>query len=106
VARLSRFVIADITQPRSVTQELTAIIGSLPLLSIQPLILRPEEPPHAFIQDVLGSDSVLKLHRYTSSQDLLASFDEAIIAPADKKRDELEVKRLRVIEEKLRDAHG
>jgi hypothetical protein len=101
VARLSRFVVADLTQPRSVTAELTAIVEQLPLLPIQPLILKSEEPPHAFITDVVVSDSVLKLYRYTNVQDLLASFDESILDPALKRRDELEVRRLRAIEEKL-----
>ena len=101
VARLSRFVIADLTQPRSVTGELTAIVEQLPLLPIQPLILKSEDPSHAFITDVVVSDSVLKLHRYANLQDLLASFDESILAPALKSRDELEERRLRAIKEKL-----
>jgi uncharacterized protein YjbI with pentapeptide repeats len=100
VARLSRFVIVDITQPRSVPAELEAIVPALPTVPVQPLIEASEEP-YAMFRDLVVRDTVLKLHRYTTLHDLLASFDEAIVDPALKMRDELEVRRLRAIEEKL-----
>jgi uncharacterized protein YjbI with pentapeptide repeats len=97
LADLSRFVIADITQPRSVLQELYHLVPNSPRLPIQPLILRTEEPTAVYSREMMSFDSVLKLHRYASAQDLLESFDQAVIASAEQKRTELEENRLRPI---------
>jgi uncharacterized protein YjbI with pentapeptide repeats len=97
VTRLSRYVIVDITQPRSVPAELEAIVPALPSLPVQPLIEGSEEP-YAMFRDLVERDSVLKLHRYRDLQDLLASLDEAIITPAETKLKDLEIARLRALE--------
>ena len=97
VARLCRFVIVDITQPRSVPAELEAIVPALPLVPVQPLIEGSDEP-YAMFRDLVVRDSVLKLHRYRELQDLLASFDGAIIASVEKKLRKLETIRLRALE--------
>jgi hypothetical protein len=44
LARLARFVIADITNPRSIPQELVSIVEQLPSLPIQPILLEGAKP--------------------------------------------------------------
>jgi hypothetical protein len=97
VARLCRFVIVDITQPRSVPAELEAIVPALPLVPVQ-LLIEGSEEPYAMFRDLVVRDSVLKLQRYRDCQDLLASFDETIIAPVEKKLRKLETAQLRILE--------
>ncbi len=44
LARLSRFVVADITEPKSIPQELVSIVESLPSVPVQPILLKGETP--------------------------------------------------------------
>jgi hypothetical protein len=100
VARLVRFVIADLTQPRSVPAELGAIVPAIESLPVQPLIKEPEEP-YGMFWDLVVRHSVLKVHHYKDLGHLLESFDEAVIAPAEDKFEELKEARVRAIEDKL-----
>jgi hypothetical protein len=100
VARLSRFVIADLTQPRSVPGELGAIVPAIESLPVQPLIEEPEEP-YGMFSDLAERRSVLKVHHYEDLGHLLESFDDEVIAPAEDKFQELKEARVRAIKEKL-----
>jgi hypothetical protein len=100
VARLVRFVIADLTQPISVPAELGAIVPAIKSLPVQPLIEEPEEP-YSMFSDLVDSHSVLKVHHYKDIENLLESFDDAVIAPAENKFEELKDARVRAIKEKL-----
>jgi hypothetical protein len=44
LARLARFVLADITEPRSIPQELVSIVQEVPSLPVQPILLQGHEP--------------------------------------------------------------
>jgi uncharacterized protein YjbI with pentapeptide repeats len=100
VARLVRFVIADLTQPRSVPAELGAIVPAIESLPVQTLIEEPEEP-YGMFSDLVERHSVLKVHHYKDLGHLLESFDDAVIAPAEEKFEELKEARVRAIKEKL-----
>jgi hypothetical protein len=44
LARLARFVVADITDPKSIPQELVSIVETMPSLPVQPLLQKGHEP--------------------------------------------------------------
>jgi hypothetical protein len=88
LAHLSRFVIADLTLPRSTPQELQAIVPSL-AVPIQP-ILQASKNEYSMSPDLKKYAWFLPLYRYNSLADLLTSLEEKVITPAEKKATELE----------------
>ena len=88
LAHLARFIIADITEPRSIPQELQAIVPAL-AVPVQPLLLEGSTGEYGMFQDLRKYDWVLEIHRYDSLESLLTSFGEKVIAPAEAKAKEL-----------------
>jgi hypothetical protein len=84
LARMARFVIADISDAKSVLQELQAIVPSSPLLAVQPIIAAPQEEPGMF-DSFKAYPWVLEVHRYDAPGQLLAHLDERVIRPVEKK---------------------
>jgi hypothetical protein len=81
LAHFSRFVIADISDAKSIPQELARIVPNLPSLPIQPIIAGSKHA-YGMFNDFGGYFSVLPLFRYKSVPHLLASLNAKIIAPA------------------------
>lgn len=67
LAHLSRFVVVDLTDPRSVPHELTVIVPNLPSVPVQPIILRGEKPFGMF-DHFRRYEWVLGLREYLSSE--------------------------------------
>jgi len=88
LAHLARFIIADITEPRSIPQELQAIVPHLQV-PVQPLILEGSTGEYAMFQDLNKYPWVLPIHQYKDLNYLLDSLGENIIAPAEAKAHEL-----------------
>jgi len=88
LAHLARFVIADLTDPRSVPQELTRIVPILPSLAVQPIILASQDPWSMF-GDLRHYPWVLSPYRYHSLAGLLGALDTDVVAPAEAKAREL-----------------
>jgi uncharacterized protein YjbI with pentapeptide repeats len=84
LARLVRFIIADITDPKSIPQELVSIVQTLPSVPVQPL-LQDESEPWGMYDHIRRFQSVLKIHRYHTIDDLLVSIKRKIITPAETK---------------------
>jgi uncharacterized protein YjbI with pentapeptide repeats len=82
LAHMARFIVADITDPKSIPQELTAIIPNLPSVPVQPLILN-SECEYAMYEHWKQYPWVLPIFRYKSTQHLLSSLDRKIITPAE-----------------------
>lgn len=93
LAYLSRFVIADITDAKSIIEELDSIVPNLTSLPIQPLLQAGFEPwgmyehyePYPWVMDI---------YRYENLEDLIASLEAKVVAPAEAKAEELTTKRL------------
>ena len=84
LALMSRFVIADITNPRSIPQELLAVVETTPSVPIQP-ILRYGSRPWGMYEHIKRYPWVLPIHKYRNKDGLLASLVQKIIAPAEAK---------------------
>src|SRR3954449_3077457 len=98
LARMARFIIADLTNPSSIPMELQAIVPHL-AVPVQPL-LEGSAQPFAMFRDLLEYDRVLPVYRYEGLDPLLASLADKVIAPAEAKVKALEEKR-RMIEAEL-----
>jgi hypothetical protein len=95
VARLARFVV-DLTDVKAVDQELQAIVPQIKV-PIRPLLLEGTEPPGPVLQTLWHDypDRLLKIHRYYDLDELLASFKEKVIDPAEAGREGIEAARAR-----------
>jgi hypothetical protein len=95
LAHLSRFIIADLSDPSSIPKELEAIIPTL-AVPVKPII-HVGERPYAMFKDNWKYEWVLEPYEYDQVDNLIDSLVDAVIAPAEKKADELEVKRTRAM---------
>jgi hypothetical protein len=100
LAHMARFVIADITDPRSIPQELKHIVPALPAVPIQPL-LHSADREWGMFTDFFDFPTVLPPHRYDTLEELLASVPTHVIAPAEQKAKEIAERRA-ALEQQLR----
>ncbi len=84
LARMSRFIVADITDPKSIPQELSQIVPDLPSVPVAPLILTSEQP-YAMFEHFKRYGWVLPLVRYKDTADLLKKLPRSVIEKAEKK---------------------
>lgn len=94
LARMARFIVADLTDPSSIPKELEAIVPFL-AVPVQPL-LEGAGRPYAMFKDYWKYDWLLPVHRYEGLAPLLATLAEKVIAPAEAKVQALEERRRRI----------
>jgi hypothetical protein len=82
LARMARFVIADISDAKSVLMELQAIVPDSPKLPVQPIIVSAQEEPGMF-DSFEAYPWFLKVHRYDDQAQLLAHLDDRVIGPVE-----------------------
>lgn len=99
LAHLARFVIADITDARSVSHELRHIVPNLPSLPVQPLLLSSQEE-YGMFEYFRKFPWVLPVYRYDSPAALLETLQEGVISPAEAKSKEI-AERRRALEEEM-----
>jgi hypothetical protein len=95
LAGLSRFVIADITNPRSVPMEIQAIVPDymVPFVTI----LQRGEPAFGMFDDLPRKYHwALDLLMYNNAETLLATFETKVIAPALEKLEEVRQQKARL----------
>jgi hypothetical protein len=85
LAHIARFVIADITDARSISQELLAIVPHLPSVPVQPLLLQTQSE-YGMFEHFRSFPWVLPLHLYPDLPALVALLDEKVIRPAEARR--------------------
>lgn len=93
LAQMSRFVIADITDAKSIPQELSYIIPTNPSLPIAAIIAKKFEA-YSMYEHFERYPWVLPLYKYKSQKQLLSVIKEKIIDPAERKVEELKPKEL------------
>jgi hypothetical protein len=89
LARMARFVIADISDAKSVLQELQAIVPHSPKLPVQPIIVAGQKEPGMF-DSFEAYPWFLKVHPYENPDQLLVDLKDRVIGPL-----EAEVAKLR-----------
>jgi len=82
LAHLARFVIADITDAKSIPQELMAIVPHLPHVPVQPIVLAGR-PAYGMFEHFRCFPWVLPLIQYRSLAQLLRSLPQ-VIGPAER----------------------
>jgi hypothetical protein len=84
LARMARFVIADVSDAKSVLQELRGIVPDLPSVPVQPVIIRSQEEPGMF-DFYRRFPWFLPVHRYDTPAQLLSELSERVIKPSETK---------------------
>jgi hypothetical protein len=85
---MSKFVIADLTDAKSVLQELRGIIPDCPSVPIQPILLESQREPGMW--DYFEKfQSVLPAVHYVNQSELLNDLDSRVVEPAEAKAQEL-----------------
>jgi uncharacterized protein YjbI with pentapeptide repeats len=91
LARMARFIIADLTDPSSIPKELEAIVPNL-AVPVQPL-LEGSFRTYAMFKDYWKYDWVLPVYRYEGLEQLLLTLADKVIAPAEGKVKALQQRR-------------
>src|SRR5438132_1109070 len=88
LARLARFIIADLTGARSIPQELAFIIPAFPSVPVQPLLLRSQSE-YGMLEHFTKFPWLLPVYKYPDLSHLLTSFKKRVIDPAEQKAQKL-----------------
>src|SRR5262245_27915177 len=82
LARMARFVVADITDAKSIPQELDEIVPHLPSVPVQPLLLKGSGE-YSMFEHFKRYPWVLKAYKYPSPKILIAGLSKHVIGPAE-----------------------
>lgn len=88
LAHMAKFIIADITDAKSIPQELMHIVPNLPSVPVQPLVQVSAET-YSMFEHFKNYPWVLEIYQYNDIEDIRNSFNEKIIDPAKAKAMEL-----------------
>jgi len=87
LAHMARFVVADITDAKSIPQELMAIVPALPSVPVQPLLLASQRE-YGMFEHFKHYPWVLEPYLYEDQDRLLAVLMDKVIGPAERKAKE------------------
>lgn len=89
LANMVRFILADITAPESIAQELQRIILDLPSVPVQPL-LQGSSKEYELFEPLARNPWILKPHCYADLDDLLSFKFEKVITSVEAKAKKIE----------------
>jgi hypothetical protein len=87
LARMARFIIADLTDPSSIPHELATIVPFLRTTPVLPIMLVGSNG-YSMFEDLRSYNWVLDIHEYTDGDSLISNLPK-VIAPADRMAEEL-----------------
>jgi len=87
LARMAKFIIADLTDPRSIPHELATIVPFLRTTPVLPIRLARSDG-YTMFDDLQSYDWVLNAYEYEDEESLISKLQK-IIGPAEKKAQEL-----------------
>lgn len=88
LAHLAKFIIADITDAKSIPQELQAIVPDLPSVPVLPILLASQQE-YGMFEHFKRYSWVLPTYYYSGPQEVISSLSERILAPLEAKVKEL-----------------
>ncbi|HRI59498.1 MAG TPA: pentapeptide repeat-containing protein, partial [Saprospiraceae bacterium] len=88
LAKLSRFVIADLTDAKSIPQELSHIVPNMPSLPVIPLILKGQQE-YGMFEHWRPYPWVLPIYEYEDEGHLISTLSAGVIEPAERKVQEI-----------------
>lgn len=88
LAHMARFIIADITEAKSIPQELQAIVPNLPSVPVQPLLWVSDQE-YGMFEHFRRFPWVLDTYYYSDLEEVLGSLEDKVIVPAENKASEL-----------------
>lgn len=84
LAHMSRFIVADITDAKSIPQELQRIVPNLPSVPVKPILLK-SETEYGMFEHFRKYPWVLEVYLYDDQKELVTSLHEKVISPAEEK---------------------
>ena len=94
LAHLARFAVVDITLPKTILEGVAHIIQDV-VIPVKPLLLDGQQDEPVWLGEFRQTQrSLLDTYRYGDAQDLLASFEEHVIVPAEVMAHELRGERV------------
>jgi uncharacterized protein YjbI with pentapeptide repeats len=91
LAHMARFVIADITDAKSIPAELERIVPGLPSVPVQPLVATSDYE-YALFEHIRRYPWVLEPYQYDDLDGLLGTLKEKVIDPAEMKAKQIKEK--------------
>jgi hypothetical protein len=88
LAHMARFIIADLTEAKSLPQELQRIVPDLPSVPVQP-VLQASAEEYSMFEHFKRYPWVLETYRYEDLEEVMAALTEKVIVPAELKANEL-----------------
>jgi uncharacterized protein YjbI with pentapeptide repeats len=84
LAHMAKFIIADLTEAKSLPQELMRVVPSLPSVPVQPILLASRRK-YAMFEHFTNFPWVLPVVPYETKDELLANLAERVIGPAERR---------------------
>ena len=89
LAGMAKFVIADLTDPKSIPHELMSFVEKLPSVPVLPLLHASQKQEYAMFEHLHRYPWVMKTVLYQNQETLLRSLEATVILPAERKAKKL-----------------